>query len=148
MAFCNKLGGLLKVNTPSPMASMLNSFRCMSGSKLFVGGLSWNTTDESLRQSFSEFGDVEDVRVITDRDSGRSRGFGFVTYTQDQSAADAVSSMDGKELDGRNIRVNYANERPPRSFGNDNFQRSSGGFGNDNYQRNSGGGGGYGESSY
>ncbi len=79
--------------------------------KLFVGGLSWNTTDDSLRSAFERFGAVVDARVIKDRDTGRSRGFGFVTFSEGQSAQGAISEMDGTELDGRTIRVNEAQER-------------------------------------
>lgn len=83
--------------------------------KLFVGGLSWNTDDALLRQSFERFGNVLDARVILDRETGRSRGFGFVTFGDDDAAMSAISAMDGTTLDGRNIRVNEAQERPPRS---------------------------------
>ena len=82
--------------------------------KLFVGGLSWNTDDNLLRESFERFGVVGDARVILDRDTGRSRGFGFVTFEDDQAAKSAMATMDGSKLDGRNIRVNEAQERPPR----------------------------------
>ena len=83
--------------------------------KLFVGGLSWNTDDALLRQSFERFGAVTDARVILDRETGRSRGFGFVTFDDSEAAMEAVSAMDGTNLDGRSIRVNEAQERPPRS---------------------------------
>ncbi|KAJ9153982.1 hypothetical protein P3X46_027364 [Hevea brasiliensis] len=133
MAFCNKLGSLVRQNFSQnghvQMASMLNSIRCMSSTKLFVGGLSFGTNDESLKDAFSGFGDVVSARVITDRDSGRSRGFGFVDYSSVESASSALSAMDGQELHGRNIRVSYAQERPsgPRTF-NNNF-RGNGSFG-------------------
>ncbi|KAG5560725.1 hypothetical protein RHGRI_003908 [Rhododendron griersonianum] len=186
MAFYGRLGSLMRqtVSQPSgqvPMASMLNTIRCMSSSKLFIGGLSYGTNDDSLRDAFSGFGQVvegefksdlqatimqklscsigvdrnmyEDkvgyysifnfsfiqptdwlllysviphsnthdriARVITDRDTGRSRGFGFVNFDSEESANSAVSAMDGQPLDGRNIRVNLANDRPsaPRSYG-------------------------------
>ncbi len=79
--------------------------------KLFVGGLSWDTNDQGLQQAFEAFGTVLEAKVITDRDSGRSRGFGFVTL-EDAGAADtAMQEMDGANLDGRSIRVNEANER-------------------------------------
>uniref|UniRef100_A0A7N0V781 RRM domain-containing protein n=1 Tax=Kalanchoe fedtschenkoi TaxID=63787 RepID=A0A7N0V781_KALFE len=99
------------------MTSMLNAVRDMS-TKLFVGGLSWGTDDQSLKDAFSTYGEVIDARVITDRDTGRSRGFGFVSYADDQSASAALG-MDGQELQGRNIRVNYATERvsSPRGGG-------------------------------
>lgn len=79
--------------------------------KLFVGNLSWNTRDESLYEAFSQFGEVTDAKVITDRETGRSRGFGFVTFADEQAGQDAMSAMDGQELDGRPIRVNEAQER-------------------------------------
>ena len=82
--------------------------------KLFVGGLSWNTDDMLLRQSFERFGAVSDARVILDRETGRSRGFGFVTFDIDEDAMNAISAMDGTDLDGRNIRVNEAQDRPQR----------------------------------
>ncbi|OAY55311.1 glycine-rich RNA-binding protein 2, mitochondrial [Manihot esculenta] len=127
MAFCNKLGSLVRQSFPRSgqfeMASMLNSIRCMSSSKLFVGGLSYGTDDQSLKDAFSGFGEVVSARVITDRDSGRSRGFGFVDFSSNESASSALSAMDGQELQGRNIRVSYAQEsdRGPRSF-NNNFR--------------------------
>ncbi|MEQ1504928.1 MAG: RNA-binding protein, partial [Myxococcota bacterium] len=86
----------------------------MAKTKLFVGGLSWNTTDEGLLDAFSEFGEVTDAKVITDRDTGRSRGFGFVTFAQEDSARAAIEKMDGTDLDGRTIRVNEAEDRGPR----------------------------------
>lgn len=87
--------------------------------KLFVGGLSWNTDDEGLRQAFERFGAVSEVRVITDRETGRSRGFGFVTFEDADAARSAMNEMDGKPLDGRQIKVNEAEEKPrgPRSGG-------------------------------
>jgi len=87
------------------------------GNKLFVGGLSWNTNDEGLRQAFEGFGDIEEVRVITDRDTGRSRGFGFITFSDNDSAKKAITEMDGTDLDGRNIKVNEAEDKPRRSQG-------------------------------
>jgi cold-inducible RNA-binding protein len=84
------------------------------GNKLFVGGVSWNTTDESLREAFEKFGEVTDAVIITDRETGRSRGFGFVTYQNNDDAETAIKSMDGTELDGRTIRVNEAKERERR----------------------------------
>lgn len=83
--------------------------------KLFIGGLSWSTNDETLRRSFEQYGAVEDARVILDRDTGRSRGFGFVTFSDGDAAMNAVTALDGSTLDGRSIRVNEAMDRPPRS---------------------------------
>ncbi|MEM7160213.1 MAG: RNA-binding protein [Myxococcota bacterium] len=79
--------------------------------KLFVGGLSWDTNDTSLRQAFEAHGAVSDAKVLLDRETGRSRGFGFVTMADADMASNAMREMDGTMLDGRNIRVNEANDR-------------------------------------
>jgi len=92
--------------------------------KLFVGGLSWDTTDDGLRQAFASYGEITEAKVITDRDTGRSRGFGFVTFSQEEDAKKAISQMDGTSLDGKTIKVNEAQEKSPRGGG-----RSGGGFG-------------------
>ncbi|MBI3180227.1 MAG: RNA-binding protein, partial [Deltaproteobacteria bacterium] len=76
--------------------------------KLFVGGLSWNTTDDALRQAFERFGQIDEAKVIVDRDTGRSRGFGFVTFADDAAGTNAVNEMNDTELDGRSIRVSEA----------------------------------------
>ncbi|GER39821.1 RNA binding protein [Striga asiatica] len=136
MAFYNKFGTLLRQSisassTMNGQPSMFNAIRCMS-SKLFVGGLSWGTDDQSLKDAFSSFGDVTEAKIVTDRNSGKSRGFGFVSFSSDESASSALSAMDGQELNGRNIRVSYATERPPRNF------NSGGGFGGGGFGENSG----------
>ena len=92
--------------------------------KLFVGGLSWDTNDDGLRQAFASYGEITEAKIITDRDTGRSRGFGFVTFAQDDDAKTAISKMDGTNLDGKTIKVNEAQEKSPRGGG-----RSGGGFG-------------------
>lgn len=97
--------------------------------KLFVGSMSWNTDDASLRASFEKFGAIEDAVVINDRETGRSRGFGFVTFADAEAADEAIRSMDGTELDGRNISVNEAKERAPRSGGGGGGRRDGGGGG-------------------
>ena len=94
------------------------------GKKLFVGGLSWDTTDDGLRQAFQPFGEITEAKVITDRDTGRSRGFGFVTFSADEEAKTAIAKMDGTSLDGKTIKVNEAQEKSPRGGG-----RPGGGFG-------------------
>ena len=99
--------------------------------KLFVGGLSWGTDDHGLKQAFEAHGEVTDAKVINDRDTGRSRGFGFVTFASADDAQAAISAMDGTELDGRSIRVNVANDRP----------RGGGGGGFRGGNRGGGGGG-------
>lgn len=85
--------------------------------KVFVGSLSWNTGDQELRDLFSQVGEVTDVKVITDRETGRSRGFGFVTFTNSDDANSAVSKFDGTEVDGRNLKVNIAEDKPRRDGG-------------------------------
>ena len=82
----------------------------MSSKKVFVGSLAWATTDESLSDFFAQCGEVVEAKVITDRDTGRSRGFGFVTFTDEGAASEAVE-MSGRELDGRAIRVDYAQDK-------------------------------------
>ena len=85
--------------------------------KLFVGGLAWATTDDGLREAFDPFGEIEEAKVITDRDTGRSRGFGFVTFSDNEAADKAIADMDGKDLDGRTIRVNEAKPKSDRGGG-------------------------------
>ncbi|KAK3206711.1 hypothetical protein Dsin_020757 [Dipteronia sinensis] len=108
MAFCSRLGMLVKQSGQVPMASMLSS-ACHMSSKLFVGGLSYTTDDHSLKEAFPSFGEVVEARIVSDRDTGRSRGFGFVNFSSEDSAQTAMSAMDGQELNGRSIRVNFAN---------------------------------------
>ncbi|MBJ81213.1 MAG: RNA-binding protein [Myxococcales bacterium] len=79
--------------------------------KLFVGGLSWDTGDAELLKAFEEFGEVQEAKVINDRETGRSRGFGFVTISDDGAGTKAMEAMNGAELDGRTITVNEAVER-------------------------------------
>ncbi len=85
--------------------------------KLFVGGLNWKTTDEGLRQAFERFGEITEAKVITDRETGRSRGFGFITFGDDQAAENAKTEMDGSQLEGRTIKVNEAEQKPMRGGG-------------------------------
>lgn len=80
-------------------------------SKLYVGNLSWNTTDADLRETFSQFGEITEATVITDRDTGRSRGFGFVTFEDASASEKAIATLDGSNLDGRTIKVNEAKPR-------------------------------------
>jgi len=79
--------------------------------KLYVGGLNWDTTDDGLRQAFETAGEVIEAKVITDRETGRSRGFGFVTFAQEQDATTAITALDGTTLDGNTIKVNEAHEK-------------------------------------
>ena len=94
--------------------------------KLYVGNLSYNTTDASLKDAFSPLGVVEDAKVITDKMTGRSRGFGFVTMTNDDEALAAIDKMNGADVEGRKLTVNEAkplSDRPPRR----NFDNRGGG---------------------
>jgi RNA recognition motif-containing protein len=85
------------------------------GNRLYVGNLSYDSNKESLRAAFSQFGEVTDVHIVTDRETGQSRGFGFVTMGSQTEADTAMQSMNGAEVDGRRLRVNEAEERPQRS---------------------------------
>ena len=76
--------------------------------RLYVGNLSYGTTDAILKTTFGEFGTVDEAVVIMDRDTGRSKGFGFVTMNNDEEAKAALAGLDGKDLDGRNVKVNEA----------------------------------------
>ncbi|CAM2007735.1 RNA recognition motif domain-containing protein [Acanthopleuribacter pedis] len=86
--------------------------------KLFVGNLSWNTGEVELREATEVYGNVEDVHIVTDRETGRSRGFGFVKFTERDQALDAIENLNGALLDGRNLNVNEARERQPRQHAN------------------------------
>ena len=97
--------------------------------KIFVGNLSWHTTEDGMRDAFERFGEIEFARVVTDRETGRSRGFGFVTFTTPDAAQNAIAEMDGVELDGRPLKVSEARERQRND-------RQGGGYGG-------GGGGGH-----
>lgn len=92
----------------------------MDKNKLFVGNLPWTATTDSLREMFTAFGEITDVIVITDRYTGRSKGFGFVTFANEEDAQKAIAEMGDKEIEGRKIVVNVAKpreERPARSGG-------------------------------
>ena len=95
------------------------------GSKLYVGNLSYNTTSSDLEQLFSQHGTVQSAEVIADRDSGRSKGFGFVQMGNDAEAQGAIAALHGQEHDGRALTVNEAKPRESRSTGGAN--RPSGG---------------------
>jgi len=81
------------------------------GKKLFVGNLPWKINWQALKDIFGEYGEVVFARVVRDRDTGRSKGFGFVEFANDDDAAKAKEALDGAEVDGRQIRVDYALER-------------------------------------
>lgn len=96
--------------------------------KLFVGGLSYETTEATLKETFSQAGTVESATVITDKMSGRSKGFGFVEMSSEEEAKKAIEMFNGKEIDGKNVTVNEAKplESRPRRGG---FDRGDRGFG-------------------
>lgn len=105
--------------------------------RLYVGNLSFNTTADGVRAAFEQFGTVTDVHLVTDRETGRARGFAFVTMGTPDEAAKAMQSMDGQTLDGRPLRVNEAEQRQQRGGGGGGRGGGGGGF--------RGGGGGSGD---
>ena len=80
----------------------------MEKNKIYVGNLSWNTTENALQDAFAEAGEVVSAKIITDRNTNRSKGFGFIEMASDEAAEKAVEQLNGKEIDGRTIRVNLA----------------------------------------
>ncbi|KAK4758980.1 hypothetical protein SAY87_020281 [Trapa incisa] len=118
----------------SPSSDWCRSFCSLPStspnSKLFVGGLSWSVDEKSLLDAFSSFGEVSEVKILYDKDSGRSRGFGFINFTKEDDARCAKDAMDGKALLGRPLRISYALEKVrgapvvvPRLSGMGNFTR-------------------------
>jgi len=110
------------------------------GNKLYVGNLSYSVRDDDLQQQFGAFGDVSSAKVMTDRDTGRSKGFGFVEMGNDAMAQAAIRGLNGHSVDGRALVVNEARPREDRPAG--------GGFGGGGGARREGGGGGYGRPRY
>lgn len=114
--------------------------------KLYVGNLAFSVTSDQLAEAFGGFGQIEEARVVEDRYTGRSRGFGFVTFSSEDEANKALS-MDGKEIGGRPVAVSIAQERPARSGGGGDrggFRSGGGDRGGDRGGRSGGGGGGFG----
>ncbi|PKI66643.1 hypothetical protein CRG98_012985 [Punica granatum] len=111
-------GRLLTVNKAAPRgARPERTPRAFEPSfRIYVGNLPWDVDNARLEQVFSEHGKVVNARVVFDRETGRSRGFGFVTMASETEMNDAIAALDGQSLDGRAIRVNAAEERPRRSF--------------------------------
>ncbi|KAG5527639.1 hypothetical protein RHGRI_028534 [Rhododendron griersonianum] len=169
MAFVSKVGNMLKqtisnhvkLELAASKPSLYQAIRCMSSSKLFVGGIPYSTDEMSLRETFAQYGEVVEARIVTDRETGRSRGFAFVSYTSSDEASSAIQALDGKDFQGRMVRVNYAVEKS-RTGG---FGSGGGGYSGSNYGANgdygsggtsftsndgnyTGGGGGYGGSNY
>jgi cold-inducible RNA-binding protein len=93
---------------------------------IFVGNLPFSSTEDALRTLFAPFGDVQQVKIMTDRDTGKPRGFGFVEMTQDEDAAKAIAALNGKEFEGRALTVNEARPKPERTGG---YRPGGGGYG-------------------
>jgi cold-inducible RNA-binding protein len=104
---------------------------------IFVGNLSFNSTEESIRSMFERYGAVNSARIMTDRDTGRSRGFAFVEMENETEADQAITALNGSTLDGRAINVNEARPKPERGFGG-----GAGGGGGNRFGGGGGGGGG------
>jgi RNA recognition motif-containing protein len=110
--------------------------------KIFVGNMSFGTDENTLRDLFSQHGEVDEVNIVTDRDSGRPRGFAFVTMRDDAQAQAAIEALNGRQIDGRALSVNEARPRPAGTGG----RGGSGGGGRGGYGGGGGGGrGGYGD---
>jgi len=95
--------------------------------KLYVGNLSYNTTEDGLRNLFSAFGTVASAKIIFDRETGNSKGFGFIEMSTEEEASAAITGTNGQELDGRQLRVNEAIDKPRRERG------SGGGYGGNSW---------------
>jgi RNA recognition motif-containing protein len=112
--------------------------------KLYVGNISFNTTNQDLNDMFGEVGTVESANVVEDRETGRSRGFGFVEMASKADAENAIAQLNGKEVDGRALKVNEAKPREDRGGGGGGGGRGGyGGGGGRGGNRGGGGGGGY-----
>ncbi|THG23389.1 hypothetical protein TEA_027958 [Camellia sinensis var. sinensis] len=138
MAFFSKAGNVLKQTVNKRInseifgsnPSIFQMIRCMSSSKLFVGGIAYSADDTSLREAFNKYGEVVEARVIVDRETGRSRGFGFVTYTSGEEASAAIQALDGQVL------ITCGTGTDSGSSGNYSSQSlgvAGGGGGSDNY---------------
>ncbi len=118
---------------------------------IYVSNLSFNVQDEDLREFFTEYGEVSSAKVITDKFTGKSRGFGFVEMPDDEAARKAIGELDNGTVEGRTIKVMEAKpkeDRPARSGGGGGFQGNRGGGGGYQGGGNSGGGGGYNRNRY
>ncbi len=119
----------------TPQRGAPNGENCTLTKKIYVGNLSFQATEDDIRDLFTEFGEVESVAMITDRETGRFRGFCFVEMA-DAAAQSAISALDGKEVEGRALRVNEARPREERGGGG---QRGGGQRGGGGYRGGSGG---------
>ena len=111
------------------------------GTRLYIGNMSWDTTEDALMAVLSEGGrTVKDLHIVTDRDTGRPRGFAFAEFNSEADAQSAITDLDGKDVDGRALKVNEAQERKPQGGGGGGGGRGGGGGGG--YGGGGGGGGG------
>jgi len=106
---------------------------------IFVGNLSFDATEGAIRSLFEQYGSVERVNLVTDRDTGRARGFGFVEMSNDVEGQNAIAALNGRDLDGRTLNVNEARPKENRGGGGGGYRSNSGG--GSGYRSNSGGGG-------
>lgn len=113
------------------------------GTRLYVGNLSYNTSQADLEAFFAPAGEVREVAIPTDRETGQARGFAFVTMGSESAANAAIAQLNGSTLDGRSLKINEAQERAPRAGGGGGGGRGGGGGGG-GYGRGGGGGGGRG----
>ena len=120
-----------------PIREKVNNFM---SAKLYVGNLSFNTTTQDLEDMCGEFGTVESANIIEDRETGRSRGFAFVEMSSNEEAQNAISALNGKEIDGRSLTVNEAKPREDRGGGGGNRGGGRGGYGGGGGRGGSGGG--------
>jgi RNA recognition motif-containing protein len=128
-------------------ASLPRESTSKMNNRLYVGNLAFHTTEDTLLRTFGEIGEVSEAKLIIDRETGRSRGFAFVSMSSEQDAQRAIEQMDGADLDGRALRVNIAEERRPRAGGDGGGGGGGGGGfrggrGNDRGGRGGGRGGG------
>ena len=114
------------------------------GNRVYVGNLSFDTPEDGVRKAFAAHGNVTEVKIVTDRATGRPRGFAFVTMGTDEEAAQAIAKLNGTMLDGRSLRVNEAEQKPDRQggFGGGGGGGYPGGGGGGGFDRKGGGGGG------
>lgn len=110
---------------------------------IYVGNLSWNLKDQDLLNLFASHGEVASAKIVTDKFTGRSKGFGFVEMPNDDQAQAAIAALNGTEVDGRNVVVNESRPKPEGGGGGGYKKRSFGGGGGGGYRGGNGGGGGY-----
>lgn len=114
---CENVSPMIKNTKPKQLREATNE-------RVYIGGMDWNTTEETIRQNFEEFGDIEEIKIVCDRDTGQSKGFGFITFSDQDSAEHAIQKMNGATLDGRVIKVNKAQYK--NSHNNDNQRAKHG----------------------